>query len=392
MIRHWLPAILSVTILGLTQARLYADEKDPLPAVRDRMKIEAQRVEKVFAEDRAAAYKLVRSDSPKLSEAIDKLEALLALIRKDTSLEERRRKVLIVTLEWDLGKVAEIAGERRRSSSSSSLSRETRSSTRQDYGDRRADDRRGTIRDARSIIESRSRSIADSRSDRGRSSDRYNRVMRSVDDAAVPDSRNYVLPRDWLEKSKKRGSGIKMTAKERAIMAALKATITVDYPDTTTLEDAIDSLRKLTKCEIVIDKRGLDEANVTYKSQVNLKMTASTRTVLKRILGELGLAYVVKDEAILITSAERARQMTTTRTYYIGDLAAVVDIRIPPAINQLLMIQTVNRLIEMITSNIDRASWKVNNPDAPGAIYFDPLTMSLVVKQTAEIHFMLGGK
>jgi hypothetical protein len=84
--------------------------------------------------------------------------------------------------------------------------------------------------------------------------------------------------------------------------------------------------------------------------------------------------------------------MTTTRTYYIGDLAGVVDVRIPPALNQLLMIQTVNQIIDLIINSVDRQSWKVNNPDAPGTIVFNPITMSLVVKQTAEVHYMLAGK
>ena len=397
MTRQWWPALLSAAILAGGQASLFADENDPLPAVRDRMKIEAQRLEKEFREERAAAYKLVRSATPRLVEATEKLQSLLAMIRKDDSLDEKRRKVLLVTLEWDLDKVKEIAGARRQASTNSSLARETRSGFRRDYAERRDSDERRTAdsrsmtRDARSIIESRSRDVTDSRTDRSRFSDRFNRVGRSVEKAAIPESRGYVLPKDWAEKSQKRGTGIKMTVKEKAILAALKKYTGVDYVDLT-FEEVIDLLKKETKCDIVVDKRALDEAGVKYESKVNLKMRASTRTILKRILGDLGLAYVVKDEAILITSAERARQMTTVRTYYIRDLADVVDVRIPPGIRQLLMIQNVNQIISMVTNNYDRQSWQVNNPEAPGSIAFNPITMTLTVKQTAEVHFMLGGK
>src|SRR5207249_4731126 len=110
----------------------FADGKDPLQDARDRMKVEAQRVEKVFAEERAAAYALVRSSNPNVVEATEKLQKLLAMIRKDGSLEPRRRKVLLVTLEWDLEKVKEIAAERRRGSVASTMQRETRSSVRRD--------------------------------------------------------------------------------------------------------------------------------------------------------------------------------------------------------------------------------------------------------------------
>src|SRR5262245_1457367 len=89
-------------------------EKDPLDDVKERLAIEAQRVEKEFTSGRAAAYKLVRSDDPKLADATEKLESLLAMVRNDTALDTKRREVLIVTLKWDLDKVKEIAGERRR--------------------------------------------------------------------------------------------------------------------------------------------------------------------------------------------------------------------------------------------------------------------------------------
>ena len=41
---------------------------------------------------------------------------------------------------------------------------------------------------------------------------------------------------------------------------------------------------------------------------------------------------------------------------------------------------------------IDPQSWKVNNPDAEGVMAFDPISMTLIVKQTAEVHFMMYGK
>src|SRR4051794_13509801 len=76
-------------------------DKDPLDDVKERLAIEAQRVEKEFAAERAAAYKLVRSDDPKLAEATEKLEGLLAMLRNDRALDGKRREVLLVTVKWD---------------------------------------------------------------------------------------------------------------------------------------------------------------------------------------------------------------------------------------------------------------------------------------------------
>src|SRR4051812_45216875 len=73
---------------------------DPLDDVKARLKVEAQKVEKEFATERAAAYKLVRSVTPKLAEATEKLESLLAMVRNDTALEAKRRETLLVTLKW----------------------------------------------------------------------------------------------------------------------------------------------------------------------------------------------------------------------------------------------------------------------------------------------------
>lgn len=387
MTRAWLPAVLSVMIVP---AGLFAAEKDLLQDVKDRNKVEAERVESEFARERASAYKLVRSDTPNLVDATEKLQGLLSLLENDTSLDSKRRQTLIVTVKWDLDKVKEIVAERRRTSVAKSTpppSVVRRDTPRRDYDE----DRRRAGNDAKSVIESRRRDLADARRDRLDRADRFNRVMRSVDESAVPETREYVLPRDWAEKSRKRSAGIKMTAREKAIMDALNRTLEADF-SANSLGDVIDYFKKKTGIEIVVDKRGLEDAGVTYESQINLKMKASARTVIKRVFADLGLAYYIKDEAMQVTSRERASQMTTTRTYYIGDLAQTVDIRLGGILTQLQMIETVNRIITLIKTNVEPKSWKDNNPEAPGAIYFDPVSMSLVVKQTAEVHFMMAGK
>jgi hypothetical protein len=364
------------------------------------MKIEAQRVEKVFADERAAAYRLVRSDTPKLLEATDKLHELLAVIQKDTSLERRRREVLLVTIKWDLDKVKEIAGERRRSSVDTTLAREKRTEYRRPSSDYRrpgsegggSADRRTPYDTARRIVKGYNRDVTDSRFERGQFRDRTNRVLREVDKTASADTRDIGFPPDYAKRMSKRSStGIKMTPKERAIMTALKTTIDADFTNAT-FEEVLEWLRKKTGCEIIADKRSLDEASVKYDTPITKKIRSSTRSVLKSILGDLGLAYIVKDEAIQILSIERARQETTTRHYYVGDLATTVDVRIPPVLSKILAMQTINQIIQQMTSTIEPRSWQVNNPDAPGSIVFNPITMSIAVKQTAEFHFMYAGK
>jgi hypothetical protein len=382
--------LLALPLVGIGVPALRADDKDPLPDAKTRLAIESQRVEKEFKEGRALAYKLVRRDDPQPVESVEKLRELLEMVRADTALESRRRETLIVTLKFDIDNVQKIAGERRKSTRPvQSLPRVIRDDARKS-SDSRGDDRRSSSRSVKDIIESRGRSVADARGDRSRAADSHTKVMTSVAESAVPESRAYVLPKDWAEKSRKRSTAQKLTPKEAAILKALDTPIQVDF-DKNAFEDVLDYLRKATGVTITVDQRAMTEVGASYKSEITLKLRATTRTILKRMLADLNMAYVIKDEIIQITSAERAKEMTTTRTYYLGDLAAAVDIRLGPIATRLLMIQTVNQLITTIMQTVEPKSWQVNNPEAVGTITFDPITMSLIVKQTAEMHFMMGG-
>ena len=79
--------------------------------------------------------------------------------------------------------------------------------------------------------------------------------------------------------------------------------------------------------------------------------------------------------------------MMVVKTYYIGDLTNLPNFAYGPVYNQLQMVQNVASLIAFIQS-IDPASWQ---PTGPGTIVFNPLTMSISVKQTAEMQLMLSG-
>jgi hypothetical protein len=369
---------------------------DPLGDAKARMAIEAQRVEREFAAGRAAAYKLVRNDDPQLADATQKLQDLLALVRADTSLDDKRRQVLLVTIKADLDRVSDIAGEKKRftaSEGAAEINRAVRDDVRRSDEVRRAEPSRRVSDDAKSVSDSRRAALDAYAANRVAKASGRNSALNEVDKSAIPEPGNIRFDKErWLKISKLRATAQKTTAKERAIFRALDSTLNADYSDKFTFEEVIEHLRKVSKVDIVVDKRALEEAGVSYETTVKLKMKTSMRTVLKRILADLNLAYVVKDEAILITSRERASQMTTTRTYYLGDLAAATGGRYPPYISRALAIQNINNMIQNITSTIDPQSWKVNNPDAVGTIAFDPVTMSLTIKQVAEIHYKLGGQ
>jgi hypothetical protein len=367
-------------------------DDDPLPDVKARMAIEAQRVEKEFTDNRAAAYKLVRAASPNPVEAVSRLRTVLAMLEADTALEPKRREQLIVTIKWDLGKVKEVSEERRRSAlSSEEVARSIRSDMRPSDPERREGDRRGPVSEADRIIGGRGRVVADAGADRRSYGDRRIGELRSVDKSAIPIEGNVKFPADWYALSMRRSPQAKMTAKERELMDTLNKVISVEMTEFS-FSEAIDYLEKLTGQSFLVDRRAVEEAGVTYDgTKVNLKLKATTRSILKRFLADLNLTYIVKDEHIQITSIARAREETTTRTYYLGELASQVDVRYGPLLGRLQMIENVNRIITLITQTVEPQTWKVNNPEAPGTIAFDPISMSLVIKQTAEFHLRMGG-
>jgi hypothetical protein len=184
------------------------------------------------------------------------------------------------------------------------------------------------------------------------------------------------FPKDWKERTKRRSAEtVPTTAKERAILRALVAPITVQFRDTR-FQDVIEYLQDRTGQTILLDKAALDDAGVSYDTPVTLKLRGVTlRSVLLKVLRDLGLTYVVKEQAIQVVSPRQAADMMSVRVYYIGDLATNV--------------WQAAYLIDLIQSTIAPESWKVNG--GPGTIFYDPIRQALIIKQSAEFHPILSG-
>src|SRR5262249_10149807 len=92
-------------------------------------------------------------------------------------------------------------------------------------------------------------------------------------------------------------------------------------------------------------------------------------------------------EIIQVTSYKRAREMMTVRTYPVGDLVTfdpTTGQMLPPA----LILFQAKQLIDLIKSTIDPDSWG-GGENGGGTIVFNLATKSLVVKQSAEIHYSM---
>jgi hypothetical protein len=89
-----------------------------------------------------------------------------------------------------------------------------------------------------------------------------------------------------------------------------------------------------------------------------------------------------------VTSPEQAANFLSTRTYYVGDLVNTLGIADPFGVRQLQALQGLLALSQMIKS-IEPQSWVEGG--GQGTITFNLGAMSLVIKQSAEMHYTLRG-
>jgi hypothetical protein len=213
------------------------------------------------------------------------------------------------------------------------------------------------------------------------------RVGQSIEESAIPQAEDIRFPDNWAEITKKR-TKLNVTPEEAKVIKALSSPITIDMKEST-LEAVIGYLKDKAGVDINVPKLILEEKNITYQTPVSVSLKDVTlRTVLKKVLADVSLTYIVKEGAIQVTTEERAKQTLTVRTYYIGDLLQFAPgVRISPYA-QVIQAQAINDIIGLVVSSVEPQSWWING--GPGRIVFEPRSQSLIVSQTAEIHFMLG--
>lgn len=171
--------------------------------------------------------------------------------------------------------------------------------------------------------------------------------------------------------------------------------------DSVPLRQVLDDLRHFYGFNIWID----NGANLNHPVTVKVE-NVTLKSALPLILSGTGLTYSVKDKVLQIRSKE-ASAVFQTRSYLVADLVIpIADCsgsatccrtnqtapttavsHPPPTANQLRSSPLPIRereLIESITGTIAPDSWA--DVGGLGSIDYRPLTMSMVINQTAEVH------
>jgi general secretion pathway protein D len=163
-------------------------------------------------------------------------------------------------------------------------------------------------------------------------------AMHAVDTAAVmPDFRNgsLIYGTDWSTLSKRRRASNEALLNqrpesERQILRKLTMPITVDEDQQITLEQALRKLCAQAGIPVFIDEAALREENILSGTPIKVPQANGIKlqSMLNVILEQHGLAYVVKDEILKITSRKKAKGEMFVKRHYVGDLVT----KIPRAI------------------------------------------------------------
>jgi hypothetical protein len=210
--------------------------------------------------------------------------------------------------------------------------------------------------------------------------------------AAGITDKEFTFPPYWvaLTKARKEMVDQKLTAKEVALLKTLNSVMSVDY-DNDKLKAVLSHIQEKTKLTIIVDETSLSDANVSYDDPVSFKVEKATvRTILKKILGDKNLTYIIKEGSIQVMTPKKASEYTVVRTYQVDDLVAPnpqMQMMFGPFMAQAQMLQNAQMLINLIQASIEPNYWQ---PNGPGSITFFPPTRSLIVRASAEMHYQLN--
>jgi len=418
-----LRGLLCVAIAGAFCASAAAQKSD----LQDRKvlenKVAAQKLEQEVADAVAECRRLAAKDPAR---GVEILKGVLAKVEKDEALSQEKRdgtirmlKAKIRIYENDMDRPSDTraaTGEIRRAEEDARAAQDKsiqktlqtiaqlKKDGRTNEAARMADDlaRRypnNTAAQAAGTATGRADTIASNNDIRKDSTFRFNGAMVSVDRSKLPPAGDIEFDvKRWRELISKRESLNKplLTKKEQEILNSLAKPISVAY-DKANFKDVIQHLTDTLGCEIVVDQNALNDALITSETQISRKVNkVSARTILRTILGELGLAYVIKNDVIQVVSKEQAEKMMVKRTYYLGDLLsggqfAQAGIRFNPGIDMLQAQQNVISIMGLIQSSVDPDSWEANGKGGKGTISFYGPLMAIIVVNSAEVHGMMGG-
>jgi hypothetical protein len=215
-------------------------------------------------------------------------------------------------------------------------------------------------------------------------------ALRDVDKSAMAPAGDLEFGADWKRISEERLRRYGQKAEDKALLETLSAPIQVEFKGTR-LQDVISYMSNQMKRTIILDKSALEEGQITYDTPITFstRTPVSTRIALRKVLSDINLTYVVRDGIINVTSTTRAKDLMVTRVYDIGALVMGNNLAQPGVAVDPQLAQNVQAIIDMIVQSVDPSSWM--GKGGMGMVGYNIPTHSLIIRQSAEVHSMIGG-
>ena len=162
----------------------------------------------------------------------------------------------------------------------------------------------------------------------------------------------------------------KLSEIELKIEAALDAKTTAEFVDVP-LSDVIEFLTQMHQIPIMLDTAAIEEAGIASSDEpvtISLK-DAQLESLLNRMLSQLGLDFIVENDAMSITTKEHAEEKPVARVY------SVRNVSDSPLMDS-------KALAEVIEETIEPESWST----VGGSGVIKPIGDGLIINQSQPIH------
>ncbi len=167
---------------------------------------------------------------------------------------------------------------------------------------------------------------------------------------------------------------------ERKIEAVLNSPTELAFKDTP-LTDVADYLKDKHQIEIQLDKKAMEEASIAPETKVTCNIKGITlRSALRLMLRELGLTYVIANEALYITTTEAAEAQLTTVIYPVADLVVTGQNANGNATTDF------DSLSSLILMTVNPNTWESMGAPASLPHVFIGKAHLFVISQTQEAH------
>ncbi|HEV3344006.1 MAG TPA: hypothetical protein VG125_26765, partial [Pirellulales bacterium] len=174
------------------------------------------------------------------------------------------------------------------------------------------------------------------------------------------------------------------TEGEARILAALGETTAADF-ETKPFSEVVEALEQKHKIQIQFDHKAISDAGVGTDTPMTVRLQGVTlRSLLRLMLHELDLTYLVGDGYLRITSKTEAENMLRVKVYPVRDLVTPDSEFRPPLPKERHGQEDYQSLIELITTTVAPTTW--DEVGGPGSIQQYRKSHSITFSQTEDVH------